>query len=296
DEVLSVGDEAFTRKCFARIEEIKKNGSTILFVSHSANLVIELCDRAILMEAGECVLTADPKTVISRYQKLLYSSDERRAETLKEIRNLDAQRKASLNGGDQIVLAPTDEDSSSVDRSIIPQLQARFDPALKSKSSVEYESRGARIKNARILDSDGQPVNVLYSDGTFTFAYEVTFLESAYSVRFGMMLKSVTGIELAGQASHATEDAIEYIEAGSTAKVRFQFRTLLVPGGYFLNAGVLGFLDGEETYLHRILDVVMLRIEPEGQALITGQADLSGSSRAEIAIIGPTGEQMLAAG
>jgi hypothetical protein len=40
----------------------------------------------------------------------------------------------------------------------------------------------------------------------------------------------------------------------------------------------------------------MLRIEPEGQALITGQADLSGSSRAEIAIVGPTGEQMLAAG
>jgi lipopolysaccharide transport system ATP-binding protein len=56
DEVLAVGDEAFTRKCFARIEAIKAEGATIFFASHAPNLVIELCDRAILMDRGECLL------------------------------------------------------------------------------------------------------------------------------------------------------------------------------------------------------------------------------------------------
>src|SRR3546814_8970771 len=48
DEALSVGDEAFQRKCFARIERLRSKGVTILFVSHSASAVLELGDRAIL--------------------------------------------------------------------------------------------------------------------------------------------------------------------------------------------------------------------------------------------------------
>ena len=55
DEVLAVGDEAFTRKCAARIDEIKDQGATILFVSHAAHLVMELCDRALLLERGQAL-------------------------------------------------------------------------------------------------------------------------------------------------------------------------------------------------------------------------------------------------
>src|SRR5690606_1355675 len=72
DEILAVGDEAFTRKCFARMEHLKRSGCTVLFASHSPNLIVELCDRALLLDRGERLLTADPKTVISRYHRLLY--------------------------------------------------------------------------------------------------------------------------------------------------------------------------------------------------------------------------------
>ena len=56
DETLSVGDEAFQRKCFARINEIRELGVAILFVSHSTAAIVELCDRAVLMEGGKRTL------------------------------------------------------------------------------------------------------------------------------------------------------------------------------------------------------------------------------------------------
>ena len=56
DEALAVGDEAFQRKCFARIQAIKESGGTILFVSHSASNVIELCDYAVLLDRGDLLL------------------------------------------------------------------------------------------------------------------------------------------------------------------------------------------------------------------------------------------------
>ncbi len=72
DEALAVGDEAFQRKCFARIEQIKENGATILFVSHGSQTIVQLCDRAILMDRGEVILDGVPKTVVNQYLRLLH--------------------------------------------------------------------------------------------------------------------------------------------------------------------------------------------------------------------------------
>ena len=79
DEALSVGDEAFQRRCFSRLLRIKDEGGTILFVSHSASLVVELCDRAVLLDRGELLLSGRPRMVVSKYHKLMYASDDRAA-------------------------------------------------------------------------------------------------------------------------------------------------------------------------------------------------------------------------
>jgi lipopolysaccharide transport system ATP-binding protein len=52
DEVLSVGDEAFQRKCFDKINEFKANGKTIIFVSHGLDTVGQLCERSMLLDHG----------------------------------------------------------------------------------------------------------------------------------------------------------------------------------------------------------------------------------------------------
>ena len=53
DEVLAVGDEAFQRKCLGRIFEYRRAGGTVVFVSHDAEAVERVCDRAVLLEHGE---------------------------------------------------------------------------------------------------------------------------------------------------------------------------------------------------------------------------------------------------
>src|SRR5690606_17196097 len=98
DEALAVGDEAFQRKCFARIEEIRDAGATILFVSHSAASVVNLCDRAVLLDEGELLMTGRPKDVVARYQRLVHAPQDQRAALREEIRawkpDWDSEREA----------------------------------------------------------------------------------------------------------------------------------------------------------------------------------------------------------
>ena len=75
DEVFAVGDENFQRKCFGIIAAFKSQGGTILFVSHDAQAVERLCERSILLSAGEKVYDGPTHEAIARYRRLL--ADER---------------------------------------------------------------------------------------------------------------------------------------------------------------------------------------------------------------------------
>jgi ABC-type polysaccharide/polyol phosphate transport system ATPase subunit len=71
DEVFAVGDEAFQRKCFGKIHEFKRRGGTIAFVSHDAQAVEMLCDRAVLLARGEVAFDGSTREAIARYRQLL---------------------------------------------------------------------------------------------------------------------------------------------------------------------------------------------------------------------------------
>jgi ABC-type polysaccharide/polyol phosphate transport system ATPase subunit len=68
DEVLAVGDEAFQQKCIQRITELKKTGTTIVFISHDLRAVQQLCDRVILLKKGQIEADGDPEETIALYQ------------------------------------------------------------------------------------------------------------------------------------------------------------------------------------------------------------------------------------
>ena len=78
DEVLAVGDVLFQRKCYAKIEKLFKDGKTVIFVSHSAQSVVEFCSRAVLLYDREIIMDDTPKKITDYYQKLVFSKDKQK--------------------------------------------------------------------------------------------------------------------------------------------------------------------------------------------------------------------------
>jgi len=71
DEVLAVGDAEFQKKCISKMQDVRKQGRTVLFVSHNMPAVAMLCSRAILLNGGQVVMDGPPGEVIGHY----FSSD-----------------------------------------------------------------------------------------------------------------------------------------------------------------------------------------------------------------------------
>ncbi len=71
DEVLAVGDEAFARKCLAKIAEFQQAGKTILFVTHALDLVEQLCTRGIVVDHGVVQYDGDPAFAVGTLRKIL---------------------------------------------------------------------------------------------------------------------------------------------------------------------------------------------------------------------------------
>ena len=269
DEALSVGDEAFQRKCFARIERLREGGCTILFVSHAASTVIELCDRAILLDRGEVLADGAPKAVISRYQRMLYAPADRVPE-LREAMKLE-RKSGEVKDATQ---SPPELTQANGIAKVKHDSDAYFDDGLRSQSEVVYPNQGAVIEDPHIETTDGKRINVVNPGERYIYTYRAHFERGATAVRFGMLIKSLTGVEIAGAVSSTLEDAIEWVEPGSSFIVRFEFNSDLASGVYFMNAGVTGRLAEEEVYLGRRVDAFMFRVMFQAQRLSTGFVDL----------------------
>lgn len=269
DEALAVGDEAFQRKCFARIQSIQESGGTILFVSHSVSSVVELCKSAILIDSGELLLSGNAKIVTSNYQKLIYAPRDKFNQLREEIRQYKDINKAVSNVESQIK-----QITSQLETKPVADLHEFYDENLISKSKISYENRGANIEEPYITKLNSERVNVILRRKEYIYNYRVIFDRDAYKVKFGMLIKTTSGLELGSASSHTFQQRITCIKSGSKIKVQFKFKSCLQPGTYFFNAGVTGIVDGQEVFLHRLIDAVMFRIQPEENMLESSFVDL----------------------
>lgn len=273
DEALAVGDEAFQRKCFARIKQIQERGGTILFVSHSAGAVLELCDRALLLDQGELLIGGSPKQVISLYHKMIFAPQEKINAIKKEWR-MEPNRLNILEDEEEAKGSEVSGDVIKKEKKDEPVQESFYAPGMAPQSTVYYEKRGAVIDNPHITTLDGKQVNMLVCGEEFIYTYTVFFERPAFQVRFGMLIKTVSGMEIGGHVSAPAGKGIEYIKEATHWKVQFQFHCLLNPGVYFLNAGVLGIIEGNEIFLDRNTDVAMFRVQEKENLTSTAIVDL----------------------
>jgi lipopolysaccharide transport system ATP-binding protein len=135
DEVLAVGDEAFAHRCIRRIEEFLAAGRTLLLVSHSLDLVAELCDRVLWLDRGHQRLTGDPRRVIDAYRQAV--AEEEGAEHL-------AAARANQEAAGEVLRWGSGQAEITAVRLLGPDGGERYHLQSGDRAAFEIHARAAR--------------------------------------------------------------------------------------------------------------------------------------------------------
>jgi ABC-type polysaccharide/polyol phosphate transport system ATPase subunit len=161
DEVLAVGDEAFTHKCLDKFAEFRRRGRTVLLVTHSLDLVTRLCDEALWLDAGAARLQGDPKRVVDAY-------------------------RLDVAGAEDKALAETDENRA---------LAGRDHPSDMS-NAVEgrWGSREVEIGRVEFIGPGGHATHVVQSGGGIEIRLQVHAREPVTDLVFGVGIFNAEGV------------------------------------------------------------------------------------------------------
>jgi lipopolysaccharide transport system ATP-binding protein len=260
DEALAVGDEAFQNKCYSKINSLKEQGVTVLFVTHSPQTVMSLCDRALFFDHGKLLLDGNPKDVISSYQKILYAPEEKKKELIEKLKIYGADAFKIPNNHRNKLCSTIYQNEEN---------EEYFDSSLNTEPVI-YERKGIEIIDPHITLENGTRVNVLVKNRNYLYKYKIKTLEDVSFVRFSMVIKILNGTELGGFiSSHSPYSGIAQIGKGKEYEVAFKFKSCLNSGVYIMNSGVRGIVTQEEEFLSRMLDAVMFRVLPEDEPRAT---------------------------
>lgn len=230
DEALSVGDAAFQRKCFQRIEDYLSAGTTFLFVSHDIETVKKLCTRALFIKDGRLKSFGAAKQVCDEYEKYLF--------------------------GDRSTVS-----QQSAGEAVVPAAEtAKFDPSIVASCELSYGNGKADIVSCWLEDSDRQRINVVESGTPFHWYYRVRFNQDIDQPIFAMMFKTLEGIAIYGVDSTTLGMKPGPFCEGDVVDVRFSLTNVLAPGVYYLNCGVRLRNQAGDEFLSRRVDSAILKV------------------------------------
>jgi len=262
DEALAVGDEKFQRKCFARLEQLKSKGTSILFVSHSPSSIIELCDKTLFLDHGRRLMFAGAAETVRAYQQLIYAPEDVQLQLSQEYRLDDCQQGR----------ADSSEEMSSA-ASKYESLKEAFDPSLVPETTTVYPEQGARICAMQVCNEQGEVVNLLQPGEVYKIIVSGLFLSDIPGVFFGLHIRNVSGLVITGQRFPEDGAYIKDAMAGKKFHITFSFRMDLLPGVYFVGGGI--WANEEPSCTHRILDACMFRVMHSKKLHSFGYVDLS---------------------
>lgn len=157
DEALSVGDAYFQHKSFDRVREFRKQGTTLLIVSHDKNAIQAVCDRAILLNGGRLAMQGEPEAVMDYYNAMLADHQN---QTVKQVATESGKTQTISGTGEATVksIALVDENGNPLEVVDVGQL-VRLQIQVQVNASIERLVLGYGIK-----DHLGQ---VIYGTNTY---------------------------------------------------------------------------------------------------------------------------------
>ena len=266
DEVLAVGDVLFRRKCYAKMEEFFKGGKTIIYVSHDANSVNELCTRAIFLNKGSILLDGEAKIVTQYYQKYLFAKNDEIQKVEREIINLSKSKDMILEN--KII------DNKSSEKSSRPKYldSETYDKNMKS-NPVVFNEHIAYFHDINIKNSSGQVVNHLLMGNRYKVEFSITFKKKLHDVSAGMQIQTLKGVLISGANMKAyLNESIEVINSNETYNFNIEFDCLLLPSTYFIKL----FATADNENIVTMEDAIIFKVK-DGIAKQGGYVTLNQS-------------------
>ena len=254
DEALSVGDVFFQSKCYRRMEEIRKSGTTILMVTHDMGSIIKYCDRVVLLNKGEFIAEGKPGRVVDMYKKILAG----KLEALKEELRLEEERKNADIGPESIELSDFSggmDLGGSGDKETLMRDKLTINP-----DRTEYGDGRAEIYDLGLLDERGNVTNLLLKGEMFTIRERIRFHAALEAPIFTYTIKDKKGTELTGTNTLYEGADIKPVKAGDSYTVEFTQKMNLQGGEYLLSMSCTGFEQGEHVVYHRLYDVTSITV------------------------------------
>jgi len=247
DEALSVGDVFFQAKCYRRMEEIRKTGTTILMVTHDMGSVIKYCDKVILLNKGEFLAEGSAGEMVDLYKKILAG----RMDDLEA----DLAKRLDSNFSDMMEL------NNDINKTHAKE----YHGLMKDKISInpnktEYGDGRAEIYDLGLLDSKGELTNLLLKGEEFTIREKIRFNANIESPIFTFTIKDKKGTELSGTNTMFEGVEVKPVKPGDEAVVEFKQKMTLQGGEYLLSMSCTGFENGTHVVYHRLYDVTFITV------------------------------------
>ncbi len=242
DEALSVGDVFFQAKCYAKMEEIRRKGTTILMVTHDMGSIIKYCDKVVLLNKGKFLAEGKAGDMVDLYKKILAG----RAEDIQPDMN-DFSAGMEAVGTEELPADRFSEGSMKEKMSLNPHV-------------TEYGDGRARIVDFGIRDGKGQLGNLLMKGEYFSIHEKIQFQANIRNPIFTYTIKDKKGTELSGTNTMLEGTAIESVAAGDVYEVSFRQKMTLQGGEYLLSMSCTGFEEGELKVYHRLYDVTGITV------------------------------------
>lgn len=263
DEALAVGDARFQLKCHATLEQMLKEGRTIIFVSHDTNAVKRMCNSALLLERGEVLLQGAPNDVTNIYTKLITSPHG--VEAIRPDLAALCERGAS---GQVAAAAPAPAPAPLPEQTAPAARLMADERAHQQVSDKEYSYGGelGRIRDVELADDQGQPRLSFVSGSRIRVRFVCEASHAVPDPIFALTLKDVRGQEIFGTNTWFQNQTPASMPAGSVAEVTFAIDLNVLPGVYFISLGWVRLEDGEVTVIQRRYDVLRFDVHPRDKS------------------------------
>ncbi len=214
DEALSVGDVFFQHRCMHKINQFKRDGKTILFVSHDPNAVKSLCDKAVLIDKGRMLEIGTPDKVVGKYLSLV------------SMRDTEISVDSGVQSHPPLLSPPSQE----VDRGGVELKNHDYNiPNI----DYRYGDKRAEIIGIAVYDAQGNKIESTAHGETIRIRISAIIHEELDKPLIGFMFRNKNGVDITGTNTLLEGKPLPPAKKGQVCTVDFITSLPLLHGGNY---------------------------------------------------------------